>query len=93
MNRVQLPMEVDDEKARFAEKSPLAAKRVLFDERAHILPAHSASASDARNLKLRRRSRNVRIRPGTSARHKVRRNGRARILRLQGLNARADAIK
>ena len=58
---VQIEIEIEHIHSRFAEQAELPAFRVLLHQRPHVLLAHSALVGDSRNLKLRRRRRNVRI--------------------------------
>ena len=89
---VQIEIEIEYIHARLAQKSKLPPFRVLLHERPHVLLAHSALVGHARNLKLRRRRRNVRIEARSGSGHKVRRNRRIWIRRLQGFNAGIDAV-
>ena len=58
---VQIEIQVEYVHARLSQKSKLSSFRVLLHKRPYVLFAHSALMNHARNLKLRRSRRNMRI--------------------------------
>lgn len=75
VGRVESEVELEDIHAGFAEKSELPTGRVAPHQRAHLLLAHSALAGHARDLKFRRRGRDVRIEARTRRRYEIHGNG------------------
>ena len=92
MSLIEFEIQRQDIDAWLAEESQLSLLGVLKHQRLDLRFIESTLPSNARNLKCRRRRRNVRIQARARCRSQVGRNRHARIIGAKRLHAASDAI-
>jgi hypothetical protein len=86
MHCIQLQIQFQNIHSRLSQESPLPPFAMLRHQSAQIALTHSALPRHTRNLKFRRRRRNMRIEPRSRTSNQIRRNPRPRIFRLEPLH-------
>src|SRR5580765_245483 len=80
---IEIEIQFEHIHSRLAENAKLAAFRMRIDDLSHFVLAHFAFSGDARNLKLSRRRRDVRVKSRTGSSHQVNGHRLAGIVRLE----------
>ena len=86
MHRIQLQIQFQNIHPRLPEESPLSTFGMFSHQSTQISLTYLPLPSHTRNLKFRRRRRNMRIEPRSRTSDQIRRNPRPRIFRLQPLH-------